>query len=230
MGKGKKNTLVEKRLLTYSAAAVGVLALAPAADAAVKYSGVKNLVVNSGNPSVKIDLNFDGVMDLSFFYNPTAFYGGGAAIYAFRIDNANAYNLSFIKDNNVNYDAVPLQCNYLIKGTLNNPNYYWNQARYDTLAGGWATAGNFDGKKGSIGFRFDTPTGKKYGWIRFDGTSAPTSGVIVDWAYEDSGSPIQACDIGIVPIPAPATDHVGLLILIALLAGASFKMLKKEQA
>lgn len=76
MGKGEKKRLVERRLLTYSAAAAGVLALAPAADAAVRYSGVKNLVVNSANPSVKIDLNFDGLPDLSFFYDASAYYGG----------------------------------------------------------------------------------------------------------------------------------------------------------
>ena len=75
MGKGKKQRLVERRLLTYSAAAAGVLALAPAADAVVRYSGVKNLVVNSGNPSVKIDLNFDGVNDLSFKYVASGFAG-----------------------------------------------------------------------------------------------------------------------------------------------------------
>jgi len=228
MGKGKKQRLVERRLLKYSAAAAGVLALAPAADAAVKYSGVKNLVVNSGNPSVKIDLNFDGVNDLSFKYVASGF-NGVPGIYVYPINFANSSSLSFIK-NTAHNDPAQLQCNYLIKGTLNNPSLYWGYRYYDTLAGDFATGGSFNGVKGSIGVRFDTPGGTKYAWIRFDGTSAPTSGVIVDWAYEDSGAPIRTCDTGLVAERVPATNHLGLLILITLLAGASLKMLKKEQA
>jgi hypothetical protein len=228
MAKGKKQRLVERRLLTYSAAAAGLLALAPSADAAVRYSGAKNLVVNSGNPSVKIDLNFDGVNDLSFTFSD--YYGAG--IYLYWLSNAGAYSFYFINEP-YNGDPVRLPCNYLVKYTANAPNYWYHDTfdGYETLAGGFATAGNFNGAKGSIGVAFNTPSGWKYGWIRFDGTSAPTSGIIEDWAYEDSGFPIRTCDtVGIAPEQIPATDHLGLLILITLLAGASLKMLKKEKA
>ena len=227
MGKGKKQRLVERRLLTYSAAAAGVLALAPSADAAVRYSGAKNLVVNSGNPSVKIDLNFDGVNDLSFTFYNSAVYGPGQ--YLNWLSNPGAYSI-YLLNEPVNNDPARLPCNYLVKYTVNSPYFWYYDSTYETLAGGFATAGNFNGAKGSIGVAFNTPSGWKYGWIRFDGTSAPTSGVIVDWAYEDSGDPIRTCDVGAAPERIPATDHLGLLILITLLAGASLKMLKKEQA
>ena len=165
MGKGEKKGILEKRLLTYSAAAAGVLALAPAADAAVKYSGIKNLVVNSGDPTVQIDLNFDGVNDLSFRYVASGYYGV-PAIYIYPMNFANGSSFSVIR-NLAHNDPVPLQCNYLIKGTLNNPSFYWGwqyygPVAYDTLAGNFATAGNFNGAKGSIGVRFKTPGGTKY--------------------------------------------------------------------
>jgi len=227
MGKEKKQRLVERRLLTYSAAAAGVLALAPSADAVVKYSGVKNLVVNSSNASVKIDLNFDGTDDLSF-----SFYSGvfGPGIYQKNLSNPGAYSI-YLLNEPINNDPARLQCNYLVKDTVNSPYFWYRDYTYETLAGGFPTAGNFNGAKGTIGVKFDTPGGTKYAWIRFDGTSAPTSGVIVDWAYDDSGAPIRTCDtVGTAPERIPATDYLGLVILITLLAGASLKMLKKEQA
>jgi len=53
--KGPKGTL-EKKLKVYSAAAAGVLALAPSVEAAIHYSGIKNLPVNPST-SQYIDLN-----------------------------------------------------------------------------------------------------------------------------------------------------------------------------
>ena len=54
---GKKKTAgFERRLRAYSAAAAGLLVLAPAADAAIRYSGPQSITVDSGNPLVFVDI------------------------------------------------------------------------------------------------------------------------------------------------------------------------------
>ncbi len=62
--KGLRGTL-EKRLMAYSAAAAGVLALAPSAEATIHYSGVKSLAVPQ-------TISLDGVTPaVRFIYNST---------------------------------------------------------------------------------------------------------------------------------------------------------------
>lgn len=80
--------------------------------------------------------------------------------------------------------------------------------------------------------RFSAGCGTAYGWIQYDGTNAPVSGTIIDWAYESScGTPILAGDMGAPAVGVPTLNQWGLMILIGLLAGAGALILrKKEQA
>jgi hypothetical protein len=218
----KKRTLMEKRLVAYSAAAAGMLAVAPAADAAIHYSGLKNIVIDSKNPTVLIDLNSDGKNDFRFALSTSYSY---SYVYLSLAQSG----LSVIEEN-VNHLPANLPSAYLIKNNLNNPFYWSSSASSSTLAG--KTKGNFGGKRGYLGVKFNTAGGIRYGWIQFDATSWPTQGVIVDWAYEDTGAPVAAgskADPPAIPAAIPAADPWGLLILITLLASASVKMLKKEQ-
>lgn len=55
------------------------------------------------------------------------------------------------------------------------------------------SGGNFIGKKGYLGVRFQISGNTHYGWIRFAADEDMKSGRIVDWAYEDQpDTPIKA--------------------------------------
>ena len=215
MEKGKKNSLIQKRLVAYSAAAAGMLAVTPAADAAIQYSGLRNIVVNPGTPTVFIDLNNDGNNDFRF------------SLFSGYLYMSLAQSGSSVIEEQAHHLPANLPNNYLIRQTLNNPNYWTSSVSSSTVAG--PIQGNFKGSRGFIGVKFHTAGGSRYGWIQFDGTSWPTQGMIVDWAYEDTGAPIATGNGNNAgPAAVPATHPWGLLILITLLAGASLRGLKRE--
>ncbi len=237
----KKKGAFEKRLKAYSAVAAGTLLLAPSANAVVVYSGPQNLPFTQGGPAVNVDLNNDGVNDFvfngstssTFSYSSARIFiglatsggiGGQSCIFAYADNPAN------------------LPSNYLIQNNLNPP-YSWSSYSTGTLAKtAWTyysynssttfTDGNFIGRSGYIGVRFDSAVCTHYGWIQYDGTNSPaTSGNIVDWAYEDTcNASIRAgATVGAPAIPAPTLNQWGLLVLITLLAGAGAGVIRKQQ-
>jgi hypothetical protein len=195
-----------------------MLAVAPAADAAIQYSGPRNIVINSGSPTVLIDLNNDGNNDFQFALSSSSNY--------FYMSLA-ASGRSVIAEQ-VRHRPALLPNNYAVNPALNNPYYWTSSVSSSTLAG--PNNGNFKGKKGFLGVKFNTSGGIRYGWVQFDGKAWPTQGIIVDWAYEDTGGPIAAGSTGAPPAPVgvPTIDLWGTLILIALLTSVSLKMMKKE--
>ena len=73
----------------------------------------------------------------------------------------------------------------------------WKAANYWL---GYSTQGPFPGSTGKfMAFRFNDG-GVKYGWIRLNVPSASENFSLVDWAYEDDGSPIITGDTGPTPI------------------------------
>lgn len=71
-----------------------------------------------------------------------------------------------------------------------NPNTYTHQHIHTNSS----VRGPFANRDGYLGIRFNTGTGTdpKYGWIHFSGSSDGKSGIVLGWAYEDSGAPIHA--------------------------------------
>jgi len=57
---------------------------------------------------------------------------------------------------------------------------------------------------GFVGFRFNDGTNDLFGWAKFAVTGPGTlAGItIFEWAYEDSGAPIQVGDTGAIPEPS----------------------------
>lgn len=226
--KGKKDTF-EKRLKIYSAAAAGVLAIAPSAEAAVHYSGIQNLPVNSST-SQNIDLNNDGSNDFTF--NPITF----SPAHLIEMD---AGSNGFIGTQRGNSDAANLPSNYLIGPTLAGTRIYWRTVPYSTTLNGTqygaiGTNGNFNNTTGFIGVRFHSKdcleSDWNYGWIQYHGNTSigsPQSGTIIDWAYEDQCNTPIATE-AVAPTGIPTLNQWGIIILISLLAGLSAKMLKKE--
>ncbi|MDA8434342.1 MAG: hypothetical protein M0Z60_15465 [Nitrospiraceae bacterium] len=240
--RGKKKNGIEKKLLAYAATAVGALAMAPAAEAAVQYSGPKDIPLTPNGPPVMVDLNNDGADDFGFVAYSTQTTAGTAIYLDVQASLFAPVSTGGLGGTGVIGGAgsvIPiftparLGTGYQVGNTLLN--YSWGNAmgalgfdiryRLGTSSISYS-GGNFLDATGCIGVRFQTAGGQRYGWIRYQGTSAPS--VIKDWAYEDSGAPISACDVP-PPVSVPALDHWGLMILIALLAGMSVKGIAAEK-
>ncbi len=224
--KGKKDTF-EKRLKVYSAAAAGVLAIAPSAEAAIHYSGIQNLPVSSST-SQNIDLNNDGNNDFVFHY--------WQPIHGSKLIVMDASGDSFIHEF-IHSDAANLPSNYLIGPNLSGK--IWYSAKYSTLNGTYhgntITNGNFINATGYIGVRFHTSACQgsnfAYGWIHYQGTTSignTSTGTIIDWAYEDNCQPIAAGST-VSTAAIPTLNQWGVITLVFLLGGLAAKMLKKEE-
>ena len=233
MKKRKKNGsewTLKKQLKVYSAAAAGVLALAPAADAAIHYSGNQNILVDSSNTPQNIDLNGDASVDFRFRYLENSQY----PYRSLRVTGQSG--ASVIRHNN----PIRLPSNYQIKGNLPNPSFLWGKG-YE-LNG--TTSGNiygyFNNATGFLGVRFHTtacPVGTgnwNYGWIRYQGTTVPNSlvsGTIIDWAYEDQcNTPIAAgAEQTKTTTSVPTLNQWGMIIFMLLPGGLAARKLQKQE-
>ncbi len=227
----KKKGSFEKKLKAYSAVAAGTLLLAPSANAAVQYSGLQNIGVGPGSP-LSIDLNNDGNDDFNISY-----YTYGGFVYYMGLFTATSGSSHIAEI--VHYDAARLPSNYSIRAALPGPVNYWENfiGTYgQTLNGsltevGTSTMGNFNNATGYIGVSFNAACGTAYGWIQYAGlTGQGISGTVIDWAYEDTCTPILAGDtVGAPAIGVPTLNQWGLFALIALLAGAGVTVLRKQE-
>lgn len=213
---------LKRKLKAYAAATAGALAIAPQAEAAIHYSGPQNIVVDAGNPSQLVDLNGNTVPDFAFSFGSYT-YWRGHVIYGYYtgnsiIDTIGPYGYLY---------AVNLPANYNIKGTLATGRYWGSYGYLDSIWYG-NPYGNFIGQRGYIGVRFKAACGTAYGWIQYQANATATQGTIIDWAYEDTCSPIRAGDKG-QPVAIPTLNQWGLLALAALLSGAAIRALKKQE-
>ena len=226
---GKKKTAgFERRLRAYSAAAAGLLVLAPAADAAIRYSGPQSITVDSGNPLVSLDIDNDGTNDFAMKYfmsSTTDSTRKGHMIMGYTESNQAILTGSYPL-----VDNLPSQ--YLIKSSLSSPRT-WKYAGLMDLVYSTETSkieyGNFLGTQGCIGVRFQTSGGTRYGWIGYGATADAGQGTITGWAYEDTGAPIRACDTGMVTTTVPTLNQWGMMALIALLAGGAVTTLRRRE-
>ncbi len=225
----------EKRLAAYAAAAAGVMALAPAADAAIQYSGPKNLVLDSASTPISIDLNGDSVIDFVFQYSG---YGITHSL-SFTVNTTTGTRqwIGFTG----NSDAARLNSGYQIRANITAASLGW-YVDFDSLdilaaySDGGTTDGNFNGARGYMGVRFTSATctgrngtGFHYGWIQFEATADATQGTVIDWAYEDQcNTPIRAGYTGQVTT-VPTLNQWGILALIGLLAGGGMLAMRRRQ-
>jgi len=233
----------EKKLKAYAAAAAGVVAAAPAgvmlgaspAEAQVQCIN-QTIVVNPTNTSTGIDLNNDGVVDFTIFYN-VWMTSESWGLYINPTTSGGIGGGSFVATS-TDADPVRLPAGYSIRSNL--PTYDWGNtsngilAFYSTTPLGYNVYGSFAGGRGYIGVRFTSSTCNSgnylYGFIDFEGDNLAQVGTIRGWAYEDNcNQPIQAgatCEVTSVP----TLNQWGLLALIGLLAGGGAIAIRRREA
>ena len=200
-----------KKPLAVGVGAVGALGLASQADAAVQYSGPRNIPINASVYTATVDLNGDGVNDFYFLFSSlfSSFIGAIGRPPGNHLLATFSYIFAYAKNLATNYLINDAADHWFFLGTLNG--------FYSTYG-----FGNFDGATGYIGVRFLINGNTHYGWIQYRGDLLSASGTIIDWAYEDyPDTPIRAGQRQSAgpPTTIPALNQWGIIVLILLLAG-----------
>jgi hypothetical protein len=209
----------------YSAAAGAALAMAPAADASIIYSGsfgFTNIPINWSS-SVFIDVNgmvsgsssFPGA-DLNLFHSGSSWSSSSTTYVSARLAFS-GLNASMIYGGSGIArlgSGVPVSSG----NTFYSASYLGSLYRSvtsggsssSTLYGSWGSGGT-----GFVGFRFVNNSNTYYGWARLDINSGDLDGEVVDFAYEDN--PKTPITTGAAPEPSSlsllALGTVGLAVL-----------------
>ncbi|HPA16936.1 MAG TPA: PEP-CTERM sorting domain-containing protein [Verrucomicrobiae bacterium] len=203
--------------IAHTAAVGAALALAPAADAAIQYSGAKNILLpsthvgdnsinlNSAGPASLVDSSVDFIFDINVssvaFVKPDPFNGLGYL--GIVRENAQPARLS---DGATISAASTVGSTTLIGGLGGN----WNGGTMSAGAAGFLGVG-FNIANGSV-------TNLHYGWIRVgietNGSGQPVAMTIYDWAWETA--PDTQIVAGVIPEPSTAA---GLALLATGAAG-----------
>ncbi|MDB6076593.1 MAG: hypothetical protein JWO82_340 [Akkermansiaceae bacterium] len=168
-----------------------VLALTSAAShGAIVYSGLQNIAVSNSFTSTVVDI--DGLSQSSTQtpgWDVEMFFGGEAV--------GNSANFQPVRQT-VAFDAPILRLDpgSVVDGGL----IYYNLEAGSSTHVGTAPQQFTSGVEGYFGFRLidDNSNGPYYGWVRVVFSNTGGSGTIVDWAYDNTGSPIT---VGAVPEP-----------------------------
>ena len=211
----------------YAAAVGASLTMAGSADAAIIYSGVQNISIsiptmtNTSN-STAIDLDGGGadvLLRLRYLLDPNtgadgygtsgvaSLYGIGAAVAGVSElgtggQQARPAALDFASGASIGATAFASGGGGILFGDIYRITF--NPAGPSFLPDGDGIYGRWNlGGSTFAGFRLGTALDHKFGWVRLrvddqDMNGYPERMTAVDWAYDDSGAPIQA---GAVPEP-----------------------------
>ena len=178
----------------------GAAGLVPVGDAgaAIVYSGEKNIGITSDFNGVFISVTAqqsstpaNGLWDLNPIF-------GGLGI-------ANSPGFQPVRTGTGNEAPIlALSLGASVGGFLTYSSGWGGSGAEDDSGHLGAGAGQFtDGQTGYLGFKLLSGTDVSYGWMRVNLTSNGETGSVVDWAYDNSGSPIltgAVADLGGAPI------------------------------
>ena len=169
--------------------------LASSANAAIIYSGIKNILIPTTLIGVYIDIDGGGTVaeeatgwDVNFVFN-------GEGIGNSQVFQTVATTIA------LDAPTLNLSSGQIVgsSSTFSTPypgGYSSSATHIGTNPGQFASS-----TEGYIGFKFTTNSsaGPYYGWMRVELSNTPNTGLVKDWAYEDSGSSIS---VGAVPEPS----------------------------
>ena len=187
----KSTDSFDKKLLAYTLSAGATLFISQQTQAAIQYSGLQNIVLNGGSPSMSVDLN--GAGDENFLFQFLT-YGGGATNVLNINSNGPVSSESWLTTGNY---VRRLPIGYVISAGMPFTNGNNNIVKIHTTGG---ALGNFVGQTGYIGVKIVVGGADHLGWIQYQATADGSQGTIIDWAYEDSGGNIRAGNSGVPEI------------------------------
>ena len=228
-------TSFKKKLLTYSAAAGAALTMASPANAAIHYSGPKDISVNNSNQFQSIDLNGDYSPNFVFVdwdittnsgIQGVMIAGSSGAVYNSINKFLGAHSEGHFEPCRLTKgDIVSADAQGSWKGTSNG---FLNIQT--CVAGSWRPFGNFIDQGGYIGVRFGDKYSntRYYGWIAYEGTGY-SGGKISGWAYEDvPNKAIVVGDTGAKP-PIPTLNQWGIIFLMGLILLEGARRIKRSR-
>jgi hypothetical protein len=185
--------------------AAGLVAATDRADAAIVYSGEMNISIPTDFEGVYIDL--DGMTSgttpiAGWDINP--FFGGSVI--------STSVDFHPVAESVVSTARIlRLDEGIEVNGTLT----FAGSPGGSSTHMGAGTDQFVEGVESYIGFSFTTngSEGPYFGWIRIEVTANNPGGVVRDWAFDDSGAPIE---VGVIPEPSA-------LLLVALAAPLWFR-------
>lgn len=228
---GKGPTRAGNLAMASAAAGGAALAVAPAAEAVIQYSGPQNIIVTD---YLYIDVDNDGYNDLVMVQGSSNGYK-----YDILFPLTSASFLGTFTSGFPLIQVKALSANYNI-ADVNTPAYshFWSNG-YMYISGpnqlGYRSYGPFPGAGPKyIGVRFINANTEQlhYGWVQAQVSADSSEFTIIDWAWDDTpNTPILAgaTSGGGAPEPVPTLTEWGMIALITLLAGAAaLKMSRLE--
>ena len=180
------SSLLNQRLVGYLAAAGITVALAPAAGAQIVYTNVDPDATVNASEEFAIDLDGDGVDDLTFASTTPTANTLGRVVLA----NANAaqptngvagINAPYFAD-----DTVGSASNLAVGAPVDATRNFYRLGVLASVFQGTPYY-QFIGQEGYAGFRFVAGTGAThFGWARVSATEDATAGTLLEYAYEST--------------------------------------------
>ncbi len=177
-------------------------------NAAVIASGLRDITITSDFDGVYLDVDAGTAgstetvgWDINLFFGGEA-VGTSPAFQAARTTIA------------LDAPILSLPTGQTVDGTLN---FLTGYAGSETHVGNGA--GQFaSGSEGYIGFSFTTndSSGPYYGWMKLVLANDGSTGLIREWAYENTGAAITVGSTSAAPVPEPAVIYPVLLGVIGL--------------
>lgn len=193
---------MEAKLLAYCALAGGSLAVAQPAEAAIVYSGIKNLAVGSGSPQAGIDFDNDNSTECAVHFSTIL----GPFASTQNVVSISCTSGSVVRDSS-GTDIRRLEQGAPISQNLTPWNNNGRLAYMFFCCTDYTLPyGNFVGQQGFIGVRFPIGASTHYGWIKFETPGDLSAGTVIDWAYEtDDDTAINAGDTETPPTTTTTT-------------------------
>jgi len=184
----KKPQSLEKKIISYTAIATGLLAMGANTQGQIIYHDVNPDVTLTGSDSLNLDINNDGIIDFTL-YHMHVVYGANVADVAM---------LTPKDTNKILSSGSYLQLLDLNDRISNNENVWGTSGTF--IAKGMYSGAPFESGHwvGGVtdkfaGFRFAKNGNWYYGWARFDVAADAKSFKIKDWGYNSfANSPIKA--------------------------------------
>lgn len=197
----------------YGSMVAGLTLTPGAGEAAVHYSGTRNVPANPGSPAL-IDLDGGGQADfaISCLQTGTTYFGTSSCLLHKNAIVGNSFRANFSGGGAI----VPAR--YLASANLpGTAAWSWVSAgflhKYDFMS----SVGEFRQQQGWISVRFLIGGDTHIGWLYYEGTGKST-GVVKQWAYDDdpAAESIHAVDQPtLVDLTAFSAAHQGDSVLVS---------------